>query len=352
MNTKERFYLYAEFTEWLIEATSVSVESAKSYGVYLQSAFQKLKAIGEESGKQQDLYFEQIKAAVISGDEILIKDTILTFFQYLCKNGIEEELNYSKKYIQNWRSSLIKYGEFLVEWGSENSQEEAQNNEEENVALVLDNEIVVGDSVSFDKNNLYKVFTLRLISQDRFYNDVYFPISLIKKIFSKRKQKKAFDICINKMLDHTKIFYGERYYMLKEISKIDFRNGNVYVTHKNKEYPVYTKMADNKTLVPIATQKLKHMALDHEKPMFTIISEKISELIIFKELTKEIKKHTKAGKIDRKILAKISKKLFENGFTEQIELAGLEKELNHICSDISLQLMDTKQNASKGATYN
>lgn len=352
MNTKERFYLYEEFTDWLIEATSVSVESAKSYGVYLQSAFQKLNTIGAESVKQQDLYFKQIKSSVKSGDENLIKDAILTLFQYLCKKGIEEELNYSKKYIQNWRSSLIKYGEFLVEWSSENSQEEVQNNVEENVALVLDNEIAVGDSVSFDKNNLYKVFTLRLLSQDRFYNDVYFPISLVKKIFYKRKQKKAFDTCINKMLDHTKIYYGDRYYMLKEISKIDFRNGNVYVTNKNKEYPVFTKLADNKTLVPIATQKLKYMALDHEKPMLTIMSEKIAELTIFKELTKEIKKHAKAGKIDRKILAKISRKLFENGFTEQIELAGLENELNHICSDISLQLMDTKQNASKGATYN
>ena len=352
MIIKEKFYLDQEFTDWLIQATAVSTDSAKSYGTYLQSAFQKLNAISENSGKQEHLYFEQIKAAVQVGSEDLVKDAVLTLFQYLCKNGIEDELQYSKKYIQNWRSALIQYGEFLIEWNSENAKEGIQENVEENIALVLDNQIAIGDTVTFDKNNLYKVFTLRLLSQDRFYNDIYFPISLIKKIFYKRKHKKAFDACMNKMLDHTKIYYEDGFYLLKDISQLELRNEKVYVTSKNKECTVYTKMADNKTVVPIATKGLRYMVLDHEKPMLTIMTEKLSNLTVFGEITTEIKKYSKVGKIDRKVLSKISKDLFTNGFTDQIELEALEIEFKHICTDVNLQLMDTKQNESKGASYN
>jgi hypothetical protein len=349
---KEYFYLNQEFINWLIEATAISNDSAKSYGSYLQSAFQKLNAKSQISGKQEHLYFEQIKATVQAGNEELTKDTILALFQYLCKNGIEEELQYSKKYIQNWRSALMQYGEFLIEWIAENTTDEIQDNVENELAFVVDNEIATGDVVTFDKNNLYKIFTLRLLSQDRFYNDVYFPISLIKKVFYKRKQKKAFDACINTMLDHTKIFYKDGYYLLKDISQLYFREGKVYVSCKNKDYSVYTKMADNVTVVPIVTQELRRIVLDHEKPMLTIMTEKQSDLTVFGEITTAIKKYTKGKKIDRTVLAKISKKLFLDGFTDQIELEALEKEFNHICTDTSLQLMDTKQNASKGASYN
>lgn len=352
MNTKDRFFLHKEFTDWLVQATAVSTESAKSYGVYLQSAFQKLNAISKNSGSHEHLYFEQIKAAVQVGDEDLISAAILTFFQYLCTNGIEDELQYSKKYIQNWRSALMQYGEFLIEWNSENSAEGIQEKIVENIALAFEKESAIGDTITFDKNNLYKVFTLRLLSQDRFYSDVYFPISLIKKIFYKRKQKKAFDDCMNKMLDHTKIYYEDGFYLLKDISQLELRNEKVYVTSKNKECTVYTKMADNKTVVPIATKELRYMVLDHEKPMLTIMTEKLSDLTVFGEITTEIKKYSKVGKINRKVLSKISKDLFSNGFTDQIELDALEIEFKHICTDVNLQLMDTKQNASKGASYN
>jgi hypothetical protein len=349
---KEYFYLNQEFIHWLIEATAISNDSAKSYGSYLQSAFQKLKAKSQISGKQEHLYFEQIKAAVQAVNEELTKDAVVTLFQYLCKNGIEEELQYAKKYIQNWRSALMQYGEFLVEWIAENTKDEIQVNIENEILFTVNNALAIEDTVTFDKSNLYKIFTLRLLSQDRFYNDIYFPISLIKKVFYKRKQKKAFDSCMNKMLDHTKIFYEDGYYLLKDISQLYFREGKVYLTHKNKDFAVYTKMADNITITAVITQQMRSIVLDHDKPMLTIMTEKIAELTVFKAITEAIKSYAAGGKIDRKVLGKISKQMFADGFTDQIELQSLERELNHICEDTALQLMDTKQNASKGASYN
>ena len=83
-------------------------------------------------------------------------------------------------------------------------------------------------------------------------------------------------------------------------------------------------MADNVTVIPIVTQELRRIVLDHEKPMLTIMTEKLSDLTVFGEITTAIKKYTKDKKIDRKVLGKISKQMFADGFTDLIELEALE----------------------------
>lgn len=348
---KGTLYLRKEFESWLVEATKVSVASSKSYGVYLHAAYKKIATLKNLSNHPGDTYFDLIEKATQTGREEMVKDAVLLFFQYLCKEGVEEELECSKKYIQNWRSALLQYGEFLADWLSNAPSEETVDTTEIISELEQYNEVLNHADFTYDKNNLYKVFTLRLLTQDRFYDSLFFPISLIKKIFYKRNQKKMFDNCINGMLDHTKVFYSNGFFLLKDIKQLDFINGKVFVKQQDTQFIAYTKMADNSTLSPFSTTQLSKIALDHEKPMYNIINEKTKELEVLQTITTEIKQNAGSEKINRKSLATISKILFENGFPATIDLVALKNELDLIAEATALQLMDSSQNSSKGAFY-
>ncbi len=348
---KPLLLLREEFQNWLVKNGIVSVDSSKSYGIYMSSALKKITELKNQTTPEQDSYFDLIEKAFHNGNEEMLEEAILILFQYLCKEGVEEELECSKKYIQNWRSALLQYGEFLLDWVANSPSEEVQDNEEIQAELEEFSEAIEQADFTYDKKNLYRVFTLRLVTQDRFYNSLFFPISLIKKIFYKRNEKKLFDQCINEMLDHTKVFHQNGFFYLKDIQQIDFADGKVLVQQKDKTFLAYTKMADNNSLSPFTTTQLSKIALDHDKPMYNIITEKAKELEVLQIITDEIKKHIGSDKLNRNSLARVSKIVFENGFVETVSLDALKKELDLIVNETVLQLMDSSQNSSKGATY-
>jgi hypothetical protein len=348
---KPLLLLREEFQNWLVKNGIVSVDSSKSYGIYMSSALKKITEIKNQTTPEQDSYFDLIEKAFHNGNEEMLEEAILILFQYLCKEGVEEELECSKKYIQNWRSALLQYGEFLLDWVANSPSEEVQDNEEIQAELEEFSEAIEQADFTYDKKNLYRVFTLRLVTQDRFYNSLFFPISLIKKIFYKRNEKRLFDQCINEMLDHTKVFHQNGFFYLKDIQQIDFANGKVLVQQKDKTFLAYTKMADNNSLSPFTTTQLSKIALDHDKPMYNIITEKANELEVLQIITNEIKKHIGSDKLNRNSLVRVSKIVFENGFVETVSLDALKKELDLIVNETVLQLMDASQNSSKGATY-
>lgn len=348
---KPLLLLREEFENWLVKNGMVSVDSSKSYGIYMSSALKKITEIKNHTTPEEDSYFDLIEKALHNGNEEMLEEAILILFQYLCKDGVAEELGCSKKYIQNWRSALLQYGEFLLDWVSNVPSEEDQDNEAVLAELAEFSEAIEQADFTYDKKNLYRVFTLRLVTQDRFYNSLFFPISLIKKIFYKRNEKKLFDQCINEMLDHTKVFHQNGFFYLKDIQQIDFANGKVLIQQKDKTFLAYTKMADNSSLSPFTTMQLSKIALDHDKPMYNIITEKANELEVLQIITNEIKKHIGSDKLNRNSLARVSKIVFENDFVASLSLEALKKELDLIVSETVLQLMDSSQNSSKGATY-
>ena len=344
-------FLKSEFEFWLVEYTNVSVASSKSYGTYLQSAYTKIKGCKLFLLPEEEPFFYQIERAVIHNDEEKLKENIFLLFEFLSKNGIEEILGCSLKYIKNWQSALVRYGEFLFDQIANSLSNKKIENTSVSIEIAPFFEIESASDSVYDKKSLYKIFMFRLITQDRFYDSVFFPISFIKRIFYKRNEKKMFDEFINHMLDHTKVYYQEGYFLLKEIQYLNFTDRNVYIHHKNKQYIAYTKMSNNISLVPFTSIHLSKIALDHEKPMLTIINEKVSELTILREITEQIKVYIGKTKIDRKVLANISKTLFEIGFVNTINLENLKSELLQIAAATTLQLMDSSENSSKGTKF-
>ena len=201
----------------------------------------------------------------------------------------------------------------------------------------------------YTKHSLYKNFTFRLITQDRFYPNLYFPISFIKKIFYRKSERAYFDQWIKDILDRTIVHYQNNYAYLSDIEEIVFCQNGLVARRSGKESVVFTKLANNIDRTALKVLTLRNIALDHQKPMQKIIEENYPKLIELSKITNDLKKVNGPAKMDRKQLTKASDALFSSDYLEEVNIGMLKEELKIIAKHTSLQLMDASYNSSKSA---
>ncbi|OBX22594.1 hypothetical protein [Bizionia sp. APA-3] len=159
----------------MIDNNITSKASAISYCSYVNSV-----------NNNNDLYFNN-KLLEIHKNEISqnYSELIEEVLQILTAKDFYKKINKADKTISNWKSGFRAYGEFLVN--------NFQFEDEGTIAYEIDDESLLMDyKISYTKQDLFKNFTLRLITQDRLSGEVYFPISFIKKIFYKTNNKAFF----------------------------------------------------------------------------------------------------------------------------------------------------------------
>ena len=206
---------------------------------------------------------------------------------------------------------------------------------------------MVGDHISYTKEELLDNFTFRLTTQDRFYDTIYFPISFIKKIFYKTDNKEYFDKWVKRILEDTVIHVENSEFKLSQISVLNFDDEGVKAEVQNKHYHVYTKHSNNKDKSPVETKELKRIALDHSKPMLAIMEELSSELVELQKITADIKLKLNKRKINRPVLADISKKLISEFYLDKVNIEQLKKDMDLIGKNKDLQLMCSVFNLQK-----
>ncbi len=328
--TRNRFFEESNFHDWLIESNITSKASAISYCSYVSSVNNELHFNDE---------LEEISNSQITKNYSQLSEEVL---QVLSAKGFGNKINKTDKTISNWKSGFRAYSEYLVN----NFQAE----EEDDIKDEITNEsLLINYNTSYTKHDLYKNFTLRLITQDRFYETIYFPISLVKKIFYKTDNKVYFDKWINNILDTTVIHLENSELELNKISNLYFDAEGVKAEVKKKYYQVYTKHANNTDKSPLATVQLKKIALDHNKPMLNIMNDSINELVELQRITATIKSKQKNSKINRPILAEISRELLSDSYLESINIEQLKAELELIGKHKDLQFMDSSFNLKKRA---
>lgn len=219
--------------------------------------------------------------------------------------------------------------------------------------LDFDDEIILDEnsSYTYSKNDLYKIFSFRLITQDRFYDSIFYPISFIKRFLYLKGEKQFLDNWVERLLDSVNVHLEDGMIPLNTISELEISNRNIYVKTKGISEMAFTKLSDNKTLVPFDIQLLRKVALDHEKPLLHIMSENMEALLTFQAITKELKKHLR-GTINRKKLMKSNNEVLNSNFFDVLNLDNLKMEMELIASKTSLQLMDSGHNLSKGTRAN
>lgn len=351
---KSEFLLKGEFKNWLTETAKTSESSAKSYLSYVAGA-DKLISVSKKNSTEKLSLFAILQTELEKQDNIAIEEALLFVIDELSRKNAEEIFGRPKKTLQNYKSGLYSYLEFLIEYSFPIETSAAfQIEEKEDQIEYLDIITETGKSLSnnnvikvHSKNDLVKNFSLRITTQDRFYEDIYFPIRFITRIFSKQKERSVFKNWLNHLLNSIDIFLDENNTTFEEISSLTIANDKVYITHKGLEKLAYTKLSDNKTLVPFSVKTLNKIAIDHDRSLFDVMSANLDSLPTFLLITNELKKHIE-GKVTYQKLSKASHSNKLDEFIKTINTKNLLQELELIASETNLQLMDSSQNTSKG----
>lgn len=102
------------------------------------------------------------------------------------------------------------YGEFLNDI---NATVVTENYEEQLDATDL---LHIGNTI-YDKKELYKTFALRLTTQDRFYEEIYFSISVIKQLLYKNGERDFYDSFVKMLLDAAEGNTSKGTFTLKDV---------------------------------------------------------------------------------------------------------------------------------------
>ncbi|BDX39621.1 hypothetical protein CYCD_29760 [Tenuifilaceae bacterium CYCD] len=341
---KNKFYLRDQFIEWM---SNEGFSSGSSYSSYISSFFEEYKLMTLEES--------QFEALIDSGDIEELNDVFSGFYTIINSEKCSEKPKMSIKELRDSSSALRKYHYFLSEL-IQNSKsslnqfvtieeeiEELQNEELlplENVKEVL----ITGDEI---KTN----FTIRLLTQDRFYGDVFFPISLIKKICYKNLARKEFDLWIDNQIDKIKFITNKDIVYIKDIETLKINKiGEVHLVCKdNSNHILHTKYASNSNTTPMYVKSFRQVVIDHEVPMKELLTKHKENLNTLESLTVELKKiHGKKFLVRNDLVSAGNQFINSHSFNVN-EINHLITDLNYINKFIVLQIMESKQNSIKRA---
>jgi hypothetical protein len=356
---KNTFLLRKEFKEWLISIAKLPLPTVNSYLSYVAGVDKKFEINHERFDSLTNL-FEILKVLVDDEDDFGMDNTIISIINELHKKDIDKILETPINTIRNWRSGLFQYREFLYYFIETNIKPTVDENEifedysfedTEDDEVTTINLIDDENDYNYSKTDLYKIFNLRIITQDRFYNHIYYPISFIKRFLYLNGEKQFLDNWVQNLLDNIDVHLENEKIKLKEVVELSITNKRVFVKHNKSTKIVLTRLSDNQTLAYFEVDLLKKIAIDHEKPLFNIMTENINMLDTINKITIELKKHIK-GTPNPSKLKKANNALLQSECIDLFNIENLKKELEFLSSKTNLQLMDSRQNLIKKTAYN
>lgn len=348
------FFMEKEFAEWVV-SEGAAPSTGKAYVNYMK------KLISDFYAQILPFSFMRvIPQALYHRDERLI-DLFNKLDSRLYTEIREQKVTDSAKHsLQNYRTGLKRYMDFVCSLLDEEAQPASAEAEEETPTATdcLSETIraIRPDNASktsadwYDLEALKKNFTLRLITQDRCYGDVYFPIRLLKTLFGQQRADKAFfQQWINQTLEQIQLHTDKGSFRLKEVKELSIQtDGQVQVVLKSGiTYTLYTAQADGQGFHPIRTTLLRHIVIDHITPMQVLLARLADQLPALRAVTRMMQQ-VYGGKVNPLDIIAVKNAVLKRKQTELTSLIpALKDELRLIQPHTELQLMDRKENSQK-----
>ena len=348
---------------WLVDVAKFPVLSAKSYCSYVAAVDKTLIFATTTESAQECNLSSKLEPSVRKGNFSVPEAIIINVINHLSTANIETKLHVPLSSIKKWKSALFQYIEFLdyyiaKETMNDDDQDEVvleksfiQEKFEEGDEVLLKVLVDLNSESTIDfihtKEDLYANFRFRLITQDRFYDEIFYPISFIKRFFYLKGEKKFFDSWVESLIDKVTIFTEEDMVQLKQVHKLEISGGKILIHVNGSSKTAFTKKADNITRIPFSVTGLSKVALDHEKPLLKVMQENVDNLKTFQVITKELKKQI-TRKVNPKKLKKAGNLVLQSDFIQLIEIESLKSEMELLSSLTHLQLMDGRENRRKG----
>ncbi|NDW08657.1 hypothetical protein [Dysgonomonas sp. 520] len=332
------------FKEWMIEEeTGISPASAVSYCSYTSSACKDLKV---KYNGQIMYVFDAIQMFINQKDIDTFQDFMDKIIHLYYSEDFLKIVDRPKSTISNWRTGLNRYLEFVYQY----LDPETEDLNIHKNSISIENE-GPENIIKITKDELYSKFHFRLITQDRYYENILYPIGLIKRLFYKTGRKEIFNKYIKAMIDKTLVYSEDGILSIADINSflIDPNNEEVHVlTNENKKLQVFTPTHEKENVL-FKVKSFLQISLDHIVPMHDIMVQNQDKLSEICKLTNEIKKRMK-GKISNKIMRATYSPIIEEAsdLEQLVNFSTMEKELVFLCEKTKLQLMDSRENSRKG----
>jgi hypothetical protein len=352
-----------EFKAWLIDSKICTPESASSYASYISGVNNTFDIDGYS-------LCELIEKFHIDGKPSKINEIITGLVEDLYLIDICERTVRPQNTINNWRSALLQYREFFFFFTEEAEEEEAKNVEieTEEVDAVVNIEVVKKEILSsnmptvevpkksrtrtykYPVKDLMKNFRFRIITQDRFYGDIFFPISYLKRLLYQKNEIEYFNKWIEEQLNDISIFCETETHKFRDITELTIKTSKevkeVYITVNKEQKLIYSPNSSGTSIIPFASANLKSIAIDHVNSMKNILIDNIHHLPQLQLITAQLK-IIAGNKATAKKYKAAGSVLFST--SSNIDISLLKSELDLIKSHTKFQLMDKVENIRKGA---
>ena len=324
------FYLLDEFNEYLNPIKSKNSD----YTNYVKNAnkilnnklFSKAKIIIEN----QD--YELLDEISINGYLEIKRSQVKSKDKYA--SGLKKYINFLEEYLSNY---LIDNEDIV----SDCSDNEITEIIEPNIDFDFNTKY------TFDKDTLFEIFKLRLITQNRFNKSgLYFPISFLKQYFYKTNDKSYFDNIISEQLENINYLTNNQNKKLNAINELKIAdNGNVIINNDILQSTCST----SKKKVIMNVDSVSKLTLDHVKPMDSILKEYINDDLELLKISKEIKKGLRKPVTYNKLRKRGTILSNKEEFLETIDKLKLKQEFEDICNQMQFVLMQADHNNIKRA---
>jgi hypothetical protein len=353
-------FLRAEFKQWLLDSKKLSPKSEDSYASYVAGANHQFTIEGVSMCKLIEKHYKL-------GNFYLIDETISNILDQLYLPDIYKITGKAKKTIDNWRCGLLTYKEFFYDT---TDVVDGVNEIRDVLEADLNMDIICSDvkpqrvelvkttKKTGTKNYIYSAkelmanFRFRMITQDRFYGDIFFPVSYIKTLLYRNGQKIYFDKWVSDQINGIDILCANEINKFKDISELKLEvskeSSEVSITVNNQKKTVYTSNAYGTEQHPLLSIGLRRIAIDHINPMKKILQDNIKNLPQLVFLTGQLKEIARNNATPKEYKA-AGTILLNQISAKNIDINLLKVELDLIKSYTKLQLMDKFENLKKRA---
>lgn len=204
-------------------------------------------------------------------------------------------------------------------------------------------------TVMYPQSELYKKFIFRLITQDRYYSFLYYPISVLKKLFYLNPTDKAFfDQWVKNQIDSIQFHTMDGVFKFTDVDSLELKKGEVFISIGTKSHKLFTPVAGGETLMPFTTGSLQDIVIDHIEPFEKQLFEIKEQLPILQAIHQLLINFNDGNDLrNGDDLKPCGNLLVETTEFSNESMTDLRKELNLISSFVKLQMMDRKENLYK-----
>lgn len=356
------------------ECLKIAYDSRRSYCSYVKSLFanvleekkDKLAALFSFNSNEVGSIFDWCVSPERSEEE-------LSAFSFYVEELLGNEIRNAKsgvcafgvgwKTLANYRSGFRSFMEFLGTERESDRKENKQTVEEKKYKPDKPSIIsllgFIPESQYYSHRQMFRIFKSRLKTQDRFFENIIYPIRLLSKVFNDFGKDAEYNDLLESIIEQIKFKVSTEsiivdFNNIKSL-RIDFTDeeSSCSVNSGKDKKLVYTEYFENGQCTgvrPITPTSFRDISLDHDTPMHSLLEDNLQKYPALKELSDDIGcfYHSVDNYNDlRQYRNDICRNYYEQHIFTQEEVENLFIDFKNLHKEISLTIMDRKENSKK-----